>query len=107
MAAKKNKRATRETPKFIMHARCEQDVLTLEANPDVSRLIFNGALDAIQHAVADNKKDAEIFRLQDNKSVVYLEKVQWRPVLQEAMHYYAENDVFDNAIKCQSLLQLI
>lgn len=107
MASKKTKRVKREAPMFIMRARCEDDVVALEANPDMNKLVFNGALGAIQYAVAENKDEAEVFKLQDNKSVVCLHKLQWKPVLTEAMHFYAEHDVYDKAIECQSLLQLI
>jgi len=103
----RSKRLKREAPLFIMHAMCEQDVLAIEANPDMNRIVFNGALDSIEYAVAESKQEAEVFRLQDNKSVVCLPKISWKPVLSEAMHFYAEHDVFDKAIKCQSLLQLI
>jgi len=103
----KGKRLKREAPLLIFNAQCESHIVALEKSPDIKTVVFKGALDAIQYAVAENKQDAEIFRLQDNRSIVYLPKSNWKPVLTEAMSYYADSDIYDKALECQSLLQLI
>ena len=107
MVKTKVKKIKRETP--ILHFNCftEEGFQHIESLLPIQEVVHKGAVEAISYAISENKKVAEIFKLQDYISIVVINKKDWKSTLNNAMMFYAQNDNFDKAIECQNLIGLI
>jgi len=103
----KTKKIKREVPFLMFSAYNEQYYQMLEEDPRTQEVIHNGVYESIKHAVAENKKEAEVFKLQDYRSVITIPKKDWRESLTKTMDHYVRNENYDRAIECQQLLQII
>ena len=104
---KKVKKLKREVPFIAFNAFNEEHFQILENEPSVHNTIYNGVLESLRYAIAENKKSAEVFKLQDYISVVTLPRKDWKDTLENCMNYYANKEDYNKAIECQQLLQII
>lgn len=70
-------------------------------------VIFSNLLESIKYGVEENKKEVELFLVDEGKCVVSLPRDKWKSTLKTALKYYSAKSEYEKCIDCQELINLV
>jgi hypothetical protein len=98
----------REVPFLNYDVNDFQDYETISEHVETKKVVFITLLEAVSHSIANKKKKADIFMLNDSQCVE-LERDKWANSLQKAIDFFSSEDIedYESCKKCKELIDKI
>lgn len=82
----------------------EEGFEMLLKSPQIKEVVLAEVVKAVTFGIDKNKKEIELFKINQSNYVVTIKVEQWKPSLDRALEYYVEKEEWDECIKCRDLI---